>query len=163
MLDDAGALGLGDLAGPVRRRGVDDEDLVEERHAADHLAHRPPDDRADRLLLVERRQHEADREPLLLLELDQPAQVGELGVVEVGLAEPALDAGRDGARLLGRAVGGGERLGAGGQLLEGRALDRLARLDDHDRRLGARGDRLGECPEQVRLAIRAAAAAPTRP
>ena len=41
MLDDARALGLGDLAGPVRRRRVDDEDLVEQRHATDHLAHRP--------------------------------------------------------------------------------------------------------------------------
>ena len=69
VLDDAGALGLGDLAGPVGRGGVDDEDLVEERDAADHLAHRPADDRPDRLLLVERRQDEADREALLLLEL----------------------------------------------------------------------------------------------
>ena len=120
MLDDAGALGLGDLARPVGRRGVDDEDLVEQRHAADHLAHRPADDRADRLLLVERRQHEADRQPLLLLERDQPAQVRELGVVEVRLAEPALDPDRDGARLLGRAVGGGQGLGPGGQLVERR-------------------------------------------
>ena len=68
MLDDAGALGLGDLARPVGRRRVDDEDLVEQRHAADHLAHRPADDRPDRLLLVERRQDEADRQALLLLE-----------------------------------------------------------------------------------------------
>ena len=40
VLDDAGALGLGDLARPVGRRRVDDEDLVEERDAPDHLAHR---------------------------------------------------------------------------------------------------------------------------
>ena len=112
MLDDPGALGLGDLARPVRGRRIDDEDLVEQRHPADHLAHRPADDRADRLLLVERRQDEADRQLLLLLERDQPAQVGELGVVEVRFAEPALDADRDGARFLGRPVGGGERLGA---------------------------------------------------
>ena len=149
MLDDPGALGLGDLARPVGRRGVDDEDLVEERHPAHHLADRPPDDRADRLLLVERRQDEADRQALLLLELDEPAQVGELGVVEVRLAEPALDPGGDGARLLGGAVGGGERLGPRRELLERLAADRLAGLDDDDGRLGPGRDRLGQRAEQV--------------
>ena len=150
MLDDPGALGLGDLAGPVRRRRIDDDDLVEERHPADHLADRPPDDRADRLLLVERRQDEADREALLLLELDEPAQVRELAVVEVRFAEPALDAGRHGPGLLGRPVGGGEGLGPRRQLLERLAADGLARLDDDDGRARARGDRLGHRPEQVR-------------
>ena len=58
------------------------------------------------------------REALLLLELDEPAQVGELGVVEVRLGEPALDPGRDGAGFLGRPIRGGERLGALGELLE---------------------------------------------
>ena len=140
MLDDAGALGLGDLARPVGRGGVDDQDLVEQRDAADHLADRPPDDRPDRLLLVERRQDEADRQALLLLELDEPAQVGELGVVEVRFAEPAVDPGRDGPRLLGGPVGGREGLGPRGQLLERLAADRLARLDDDDRRL-RRGSR----------------------
>ena len=53
---------------------------------------------------------------LLLLERDEAAQVGELGVVEVRLAEPALDACRDGACLLGRPVGGGEGLGLRGEL-----------------------------------------------
>ena len=124
MLDDPGALGLGDLAGPIGRRRVDDEDLVEQRHAADHLAHRPADDRPDGLLLVERRQHEADRQLLLLLERHESAQVGELGVVEVRLAEPALDPHRDGARLLGGPVGGGEGLGPRGQLLERRRARR---------------------------------------
>ena len=156
MLDDPGALGLGDLAGAIGRRRVDDEDLVEQRHAADHLAHRPADDRPDRLLLVERRQHEADRQLLLLLERHQPAQVGELRVVEVRLAEPALDPDRDGARLLGGPVRGGERLGARGELLERAALDGLAGLDDHDRRPRAGGDRLRQRPEQVGLAVGAA-------
>ena len=118
MLDDARALRLGDLARPVGRRRVDDEDLVEQRHPADHLAHRAADDRPDRLLLVEGRQDEADRQALLLLERHEPAQVGELGVVEVRLAEPALDPGGHGARLLGGAVGGGERLGPRGELVE---------------------------------------------
>ena len=108
MLDDAGALGLGDLAGPVGRRRVDDEDLVEQRHAPDHLAHRAPDDRADGLLLVERREDQRDRDALLLLELDEATQVAELGVVEVRFTEPALDARRDGAGLLGGPVGGGQ-------------------------------------------------------
>ena len=153
MLDDPGALGLGDLARPVRRRGVDDEDLVEERHPPDHLADRAPDDRADRLLLVERRQDEADRQALLLLELRQPAQVGELGVVEVRLAEPALDARGHGARFLRGPVRGGEGLGAGRQLLERLAPDRLARLHDDDGRLRARGDRLGHRAEQVGRAV----------
>ena len=90
------------------------------------------------------------------LSVHEPAQVGELGVVEVRLAEPALDAGRDRARLLGRPVGGGQRLGPRGQLLERRALDRLAGLDDDDRRAGAGRDRLGQRPEQVRLAVSSA-------
>ena len=153
MLDDAGALRLGDLARPVGRRRVDDEDLVEQRDAADHLAHRAPDDRPDRLLLVERRQDEADREVLLLLERHQPAQVGELGVVEVRFAEPALDPDRHRPGLLGGSVGGGEGLGARGQLVERRALDHLPGLDDHDRRSRAGGDRLGQRAEQVRLAV----------
>ena len=46
VLDDAGALGLGDLAGPVGRLRVDDQDLVDERDAAHQLADRAPDDRA---------------------------------------------------------------------------------------------------------------------
>ena len=128
MLDDPGALGLGDLARPVGRRRVDDEDLVEERHAADHLAHRPAHDRPDRLLLVERRQDEADRQLLLLLERHQAAQVGELGVVEVRFAEPALDPDRDRARLLGGAVGGGERLGPRGELVERASARSVSRV-----------------------------------
>ena len=111
------------------------------------LAH----DRPDRLLLVERRQHERDRDALLLLELDEAAQVGELGVVEVRLAEPALDAGRHGPGFLGCPIGGDQRLGLPCERVERRAADLLARLDDDDRRLGTRGDRLGECPEQVRV------------
>ena len=57
------------------------------------------------------------------LSVDQPAQVGELGVVEVRFAEPALDPGRDGPGLLGRAVGGGEGLGPRRELLERGPLD----------------------------------------
>ncbi len=163
MLDDAGAFGLGDLAGPVRRRGVDDEDLVEERDAAHHLPDRPADDRPDRLLLVERRQDQRDGDALLLLELDEAPEVGELGVVEVRLAEPALDADRDGAGLLGGAIGGGERLGAGRELLERRPADDLAGLHDDDGRLRPGGDRLRQRTEQVGLAIGARPAGRTRP
>ena len=94
-------------------------------------------------------QDEADREALLLFQLDEPAEVGELAVVEVRFPEPALDAGGDGAGLLGGAVGGGERLGPGGQLLERLAPDGLARLDDDDGRARAGGDGLGHRPEEV--------------
>ena len=121
------------------------------------------DDRPDRLLLVERRQDQRDRDALLLLELDEAPQVGELGVVEVRFAEPALDAGRDGARFLGGTVGRGEALGLRRELVEGRAADRLARLDDHDGRLGAGGDGLGQRPEQVRVRRRRRRARPRRP
>ena len=93
---------------------------------------------------------------LRLLERDQAAQVAELGVVEVGLAEPALDPDRDRPALLGGAIGGGERLGARGQLLERRALDPFAGLDHDDRWLRAGRDRLGQRPEQVALAAGAA-------
>ena len=78
-------------------------------------------------------------------------------MVEVRFTEPALDPDRDRAGFLGGAVGGGERLRparpAGRMSI---ALDRLAGLDDHDRRPGAGGDRLRQGTEQVRLAIRAA-------
>jgi hypothetical protein len=135
VLDDPSALGLRDLPRPVRRRGVDDQDLVKKRHPPDHLTNCAPDDRSDRLLLVERRQDEADRQALLLLELRQPAHVRELRVMEVRLAEPALHARGHGARFLCGPVRGGERLRPRGQLLERLAPDRLARLHDHDRRL----------------------------
>ena len=87
--------------------------------------------------------------PCFSLSCDEAPQVRELAVVEVRFAEPALDAGRDGPRLLGGAVGGGQGLGPRGELLEGLATDRLARLDDDDGRLRARGDRLGQGAEQV--------------
>ena len=83
--------------------------------------------------------------------------------MEVRFAEPALDAGRDGAGLLGGAVGGGEGLGARGERVERRAADGLAGLDDDDRRLGAGRDGLGQGPEQVRVGAVAAGHAPTRP
>jgi hypothetical protein len=151
MLDDPRALRLGDLAGPVGRRGIDDEDLVHERHAADHLTHGPPHDRPDGLLFVEGRQDQRHRDALLLLQLDEPPQVRELGVVEVRLAEPALDPGRDGTGLLGCPVRGGQALRLRSERIERRPADGLAGLHDHHGGLRSRGDRLGECPEQVRI------------
>ena len=151
VLDDPRALGLGDLARPVGRRGVDDEDLVEQRHAPDHLAHAPAHDRADRLLLVERRQDQRDRDALLLLELDEPPEVGELGVVEVRFAEPALDAGGDGARLLGGTVGGDERLRLRCQLSNVAPPISSRVLTTTTEGLARARDRLGQRPEQVRV------------
>ena len=82
-------------------------------------------------------------------------------MVEVGLGEPAVDPGRDGARLLGGAVGRGERLGPLGQLLERLAADRLAGLDDDDRGLAP----AGRSPRAARRTATCPArrAAPTRP
>ena len=74
-------------------------------------------------------------------------------MVEVRLGEPAVDLGRDRARLLGGAVRGGQRLGALGELLERLAADRLARLDDDDGRLRPLGDRLGQRAEQRRAGV----------
>ena len=82
-------------------------------------------------------------------------------MVEVRLGEPAVDLGRDRARLLGRAVRGGQRLRALGELLERLAADRLAGLDDDDGRLGPLGDRLGQGAEQRRRRRRRAG--PRRP
>jgi len=127
----------------VRSEGrIDHEDLVEQRYPADHLPEGAADDRTDRLLLVEGRQDERHRDALLLLELHEPAEVAELGVMEIRFAEPALHPGGDHAGLLGGAVGGGERFGLGLELVEGRPTDRLAGLHDDHRRLGPRRDRL---------------------
>ena len=57
--------------------------------------------------------------PCFSLSSTQPAEVAELGVVEVRLGEPAIDARRDAAPELGGAIGRLERLGLLGALLEG--------------------------------------------
>ena len=120
MDDHAGALGLGDRARVVVRIGVDHEQLVDERHPLHQLASRGAHDGSDRRRLVERGQHGADGDALLLFELDEPAQIGELRVVVGGLAEPAVDPGGHAAALLGGPIGGLERLGLLSTLLEGR-------------------------------------------
>ena len=86
--------------------------------------------------------------PCFSLSWTSRREVGELGVVEVRLGEPALDPGRDGARLLGGPVRGGERLGARRELLERLAADRLARLDDDDGRLRALAIASGSAPNR---------------
>ncbi len=142
------ALRLGDRARVVVRLGVDHEQLVDQRELLHQLAPGAVDDRPDRRRLVERRQNGADRQALLLLELQQPAEVAELGVMEVRLGEPAVDAGRDAASEVCRSVGRFERLGLLGAALEGLAVDLLARLDHDDRRPGVLGDGLGQHAEQ---------------
>ena len=149
MAHDPRALGGGELAGPVVRVRVDDEDLVEQREPLLHLAHGAPHDRPDRLRLVERRQDERDGEALLLLELDEPREVGEFRVVEVGLGEPALDAGGDRPRFLGQAVRRRERLGLLRELLERLAADGLAGLDHDDRGLARVATASGNAPNSV--------------
>src|SRR4051812_20225004 len=95
------------------------------------LAARALDDRADRGRLVERWQNRADRDPLLLLERDEAAEVRELTVVVVRLGEPAIDARRHAAAVLRRTVRGFERLGLLRALVKRVARDWVARLD-HD-------------------------------
>ncbi len=73
--------------------------------------------------------------------------------MEVRFTEPALDLDRHRPSFFGGAIGRGQRLGAGRQLVERGVFDRFARLDDHDRGLGAGRDRFGHRPEQVRLAV----------
>ncbi len=85
---------------------IDYQQLVEQRHLLHQLAPCRTDDVADGGGLIERRQHGADGQPLLVLQVDQPPQVGELAVVVVRLGEPAVDARGDAAALLRRPVGG---------------------------------------------------------
>ena len=146
--DDARAFGRRDLPRPVGRVGVDDQQFVDELVALHQLASRPRDDRADRLFLVERGQHQADRQALLALETDQSIEVAELAVVKVRFAEPALDSLRNRPCLLGRPFDRRQRLGLLLEPVEGRLVDRLARLDDDHRRLGSRRDRLRQRPEE---------------
>jgi hypothetical protein len=104
---------LGHLASSIGRIGVDDQELVEQREALHQLVAGPADDDADRLFFVQGRQHQADGQTLLALELHQPTQIAELAVVEVRFAEPALDPHRHRSRVLGRPLGRGQRFAPG--------------------------------------------------
>ena len=114
--DHPGALGLGDPARVVVRVRVDHQQLVDQPHLLHQLASGGTNDGPDGRRLIQRGQDGADGDALLLLESDQAAKIAELRVVVVGLGEPAVDAGRDAAALLGRAIGGLERLGLLGAL-----------------------------------------------
>jgi len=153
MDHDPGAGRLGDLARSIGRIGVDDEQLIEQRMAFHQFAPGPLHDDPDRLLLVERREHQADGQPLLALEVDQAVEVAELAVVEVRFAEPALDPKRDRTGLECGTLGGSQRLGPRLELLERGLADRLTSLDDDDRLAGASGHGFGQRTEQERLAV----------
>ena len=116
---------LGDLDGAVGAVRVDDHDLVDERHLVHQRAPHALDDRPDRPLLVQRRQPDADREVLPLLERHELADVGELVGMERVLGEPLVDDDRQRAGALDEGVGVGERPLAGAQLLERGEADRL--------------------------------------
>ena len=104
----------------------------------------------------------ADRQPLLLLERRQAGEVGELGVVEVRLGEPAVDPGGDGARLLrrrGRRPRASPPAGRAARTSGGRSGSRvLTTMTVGSRPLG---DRLRQGAEQRRARRRRAAR--TRP
>ena len=150
---DPSALAGGNLAGAVVRVGVHDQELVHQWVALHQVPSSPADDGPDRLGLVERRQHQADGQPGLLLEVDQPVEVGELAMMEVRLAEPALDSERYSARIVGRLFGRGQRLLPLGKLIERGLADRLARLDDDHRLARAGRDRLRQRAEEERRTV----------
>ncbi len=147
MQSDRGALRLGDGPSLVLRIRIDDQQLVDELVLLHQLASRGTDDRPDRCRLVERWQDRADGHALTLLERDESSQVTELRVVIVRLGEPAIDPGRGAPPLLDGALGRLQRLGLLGALLEGRAVDRVARLDDDDRRPRVLRHLFGQDPE----------------
>ena len=66
---------LGDLPGVVDGAGVDEDDLVEQRHVVHQRLAHGADHLADGLLLVERRQPQGDGDALLFFRLQQPLHV----------------------------------------------------------------------------------------
>ena len=147
VLDDACSLGLGDLARPIGRRGVDDEDLVEQRTrptisriACARSGRSSPPRRASvaradtvtpcfSLSWTSRRSHRTRRDGSSTRRTSAPR----------GPARPGFFRLPDRRRSTRPSSGVSNVVPA----------DLLARLDDDDRRLGTRGDRLGQCPEQV--------------
>ena len=138
-----------DLGGAIGAVGVDDDELVDERHPVDEGALDAADDKADRPLLIERRQPDADRQAGLLLERHELARVAELAGVERVLGEPLVDDRRQRVAALRVRVGVGERALRRPQLVEGRGAERLLRLHHDDRRARLADDRLRHRPEQV--------------
>ena len=142
---------LGDLARPIGRRGVDDEDLVEQRDATDHLPDRLAHDRADRLLFVERRQHQRDRDALLLLELDRRRKSPNSAWWKFDSPnQRSTRAGTARASSAARSAAINDLLFR--ERVERRAADLLARLDDDDRRLGRAAIASGSAPNRYESA-----------
>ena len=92
VLDDADAGPLGDGCCAIGRPGVDHDDLVEQWDPLHQRVLEGAHDLANRVLLVERGQPEADGDALSLFEIDEPAEVGELAAVKRVFREPAVDA-----------------------------------------------------------------------
>ena len=91
MANDRDAELGGDLPGAIGAVRVDHHHLVEQRDAIHERRLQASDDEPDRLLLVERRQPQADRHAQLLLEVDQLRDVPELAGMEGVLREPPID------------------------------------------------------------------------
>src|SRR5581483_3839660 len=101
LVDEHGyAVRLRNLARAVLRSAIDQHDLVEQRELFYQRLLRLADNLADRGLLVDRRQRQADRQALLLLQLYEALDVAELGAGEGVLGEPAVDGRRQVALLL---------------------------------------------------------------
>ena len=147
--DDPGSFLGRDVDRLVGRCRVDDDQLVDERVALHELASRTSHDGTDGRRLIERRQDEADGQPLPLLERRQSPDVRELLVREVRLGEPAIDPRWDAAGGGRRALGSLECLGLRGPPIEDRTRRRLPGLDHDDGRPCLLDDHLRERAEET--------------
>ena len=140
--DHARALALGDRRGCRRSKSESMTSSSSSSGDALHqLAPRRRDDRPDRLRLVEGGQDQADRQPLLLLERRRAGRGRRTprggSSTRRTSARPARGRRASGSR---GTLRGRQRLGLRWRAARTSArLDRLARLDDDDRRPGAAG------------------------
>ena len=147
MLDHARALGLGDRARVVGGRRVDHQDLVEERERArciSRIARRTMGPTVSASLRVGSTRLTVT--PCFSLSVVSRARSPNSEWWKLASANQRSTRAGIGPGLLGGTIGRCERLGALGELLEGLAPDRLARLDHDHGGLGARGDRPPEAP-----------------
>ena len=148
MLNDARALGGRDRAGRVRGGGVDDQDSSSSgyRSCISRIARRTMGPIVSSSLSVGSTRLTVM--PCFSLSAVSRARSPNSLWWKFASANQRSTSAGTAARFLGGPVGGDQRLGLLGQLLERLAADGLARLDHDDGRLRALGDGLRERPEQ---------------
>src|SRR6266550_5492590 len=146
--EDGDAFVFCDLAGPILRARVDDDELVDQRKTLDEARADGADDLADGRLFVERRKSDRDAEVLALFRVDEPAKVRELRRAERVLGEPFVDDLAEHATAF-RAL---ERKAR--PLHEHRRDERRTRADDQ-RVLRVGDDPLADGPERIARALAA--------